>query len=173
MKNGEKLVFKCSKIQWWECCYKPQYQEQLEDLDQSLVRFFQVDMQVQTARDTKETLIEVRGIRVEMKKLNAVARNERGQCSAPEPPAFTVGLDVHVGGLKLRLLQDDVSVMVITGLAGSGKITLAKKYCWDVDTRGINAVSFPYCAFVEIVFVDSLSGGEWIPLKRWAFSAHP
>ncbi|XP_054823426.1 probable disease resistance protein At5g66900 isoform X2 [Prosopis cineraria] len=136
MKNGEKLVLKCSKIQWWECCYKPQYQEQLEDLDQSLVRFFQVDMQVQTARDAMETLIEVRGIRVEMKKLNAVARNERGQCSAPEPPAFTVGLDVHVGELKLRLLRDDVSVMVITGLAGSGKTALAKKFCWDVDVRG-------------------------------------
>ncbi|XP_028764113.1 probable disease resistance protein At5g66900 [Neltuma alba] len=136
VKNGEKLVLKCSKIQWWECCYRPQYQEQLEDLDQSLVRFFQVDMPVQTARDVKETLVEVRGIHMEIKKLNAVARNERGLCSAPEPPTFTVGLDVHVGELKVRLLQDDVSAIVVTGSPGSGKTTLAKKFCWDANVRG-------------------------------------
>ncbi|KAI9089086.1 hypothetical protein K1719_029365 [Acacia pycnantha] len=59
VKYGEKLVLKCSKLQWGECLYKPQYQEQLEDLDQSLARSFQLDMQVQMARDVKETLIEV------------------------------------------------------------------------------------------------------------------
>ncbi|KAK4262257.1 hypothetical protein QN277_027839 [Acacia crassicarpa] len=136
VKYGEQLVLKCSKVQWWECCYKPQYQEQLEDLDQSLARFFRLDMQVQTARDVKETLIEVRDVHMEIKKLNAVARDERGLCSAPEPPEFTVGLDVHLRELKVRLLQDDVSVIVITGSPGSGKTTLAKKFCSDANVRG-------------------------------------
>ncbi|KAF7828759.1 putative disease resistance protein [Senna tora] len=140
LKNGKKLVLKCSEIQWWKCCFRPHYQQELEALDESLKRFFNIDLQVQMARDQKETLVEVKEIHMQVKKLNMVARNDRieirGLCSAPQPPPFTVGLDVPLMKLKVRLLQDGVSVLVVTGSAGSGKTTLAKMICWDEDVKG-------------------------------------
>ncbi|KAG5040157.1 hypothetical protein JHK82_012282 [Glycine max] len=49
----------------------------------------------------------------------------------PEGPEFTVGLDVPLSELKVELLKEGVSIIMLTGLGGSGKTTLATKLCWD------------------------------------------
>ncbi|KAJ1436511.1 Powdery mildew resistance protein, RPW8 domain [Sesbania bispinosa] len=140
MRSGKELVLKCSKVQWWNCCYKANYQEELQALDEEIIRFFQIDMQGQNTRNGLEALVEIREFRAEFR--NAVPRNERielrGVCSPPEPPAFTVGLDVPLNELKERLLRDQVSVSVltVTGSGGSGKSTLAKMFCKDDQVKG-------------------------------------
>lgn len=148
MKKGKDLVLECSKVQWWKCCYKANYQEELEALDESIHKFFQLDMQAHIRRDGAETLVEVREIHTEIKRLNFVTRNDRielkGLCSPPEPPSFTVGFDVPMRELKVRLLQDQVGgtvVLNVTGSGGSGKTTLAKKLCWDDQVKGMNEFS--------------------------------
>ncbi|QCE14334.1 P-loop containing nucleoside triphosphate hydrolase [Vigna unguiculata] len=49
----------------------------------------------------------------------------------PEKPEFTVGLDEALKKLKMNVLSEGVSVMVLTGVGGSGKTTLATMLCWD------------------------------------------
>ncbi|KAL2333611.1 hypothetical protein Fmac_014824 [Flemingia macrophylla] len=53
----------------------------------------------------------------------------------PEKPEFSVGLDVPLSKLKMELLKEGVSIIVLTGLGGSGKTTLATKLCWDEHVK--------------------------------------
>ncbi|KAK7382157.1 hypothetical protein VNO80_00888 [Phaseolus coccineus] len=62
MEDGTKLVCKCSQIHRLNYVARARYQDKLEALVDSLVRFFIVDMQAQSARDQKETLLKVRRI---------------------------------------------------------------------------------------------------------------
>ncbi|KAJ6733054.1 PLANT BROAD-SPECTRUM MILDEW RESISTANCE PROTEIN RPW8 [Salix koriyanagi] len=54
----------------------------------------------------------------------------------PEPPAIIVGLDKQLRDLKKELLNNKLSVIVITAPGGSGKTTLAKKLCHEDDIKG-------------------------------------
>jgi len=74
----------------------------------------------------------------------------KGLCSPPEPPAFTVGLDVHLRELKFKLLKDHHvgSVLTVTGTGGSGKSTLAKKFCSDEEVKGMNDHPLSVCRIV-------------------------
>ncbi|CAL0312720.1 unnamed protein product [Lupinus luteus] len=162
MKRGKELVLECSKVRWWKCCYMANYQDELQALDDSILRFFQLDMQGHTRRDGAETLVEVKMIHTEIKKLNFGPRNDRmelkGLCSPPEPPPFIVGLDVPMRELKLKLLQDQVGVSVVnvTGAGGSGKTTLAKMICWDDQVRGIFNKNIFFITFAKAPKLNSI-----------------
>ena len=54
MKKGEKLVRKCSKILWWNYCFKVHYAIKLCELDEDIARFGQVDLQMR-----KTTLVQM------------------------------------------------------------------------------------------------------------------
>ncbi|KAK7331131.1 hypothetical protein VNO77_25345 [Canavalia gladiata] len=135
IKKGKKLVDDCSKVKHrWNFFYKANYQEELEALDEYICRFFMVDMQTQIARNGLETVNEIRAV------IESIAPGKtglRGMCSPPPPPAFTVGFDVPLRDLKIKLLPEhrSVSVLTITGTGGSGKSTLAKSFCWDPEVR--------------------------------------
>ncbi|KAK7263083.1 hypothetical protein RJT34_30667 [Clitoria ternatea] len=135
MKRGRELVLKCNKVQWWNCCHKADYQGELQELDEFIVRFFNLDMQAQINRNGLETLVVVREIRAELTGNRRVEL--RGVCSPPQPPAFTVALDLPLMDLKIKLLREQVTVslLTVTGTAGSGKSTLAKKFCWDEQVQ--------------------------------------
>ncbi|KAJ1413620.1 Tyrosine-protein kinase, active site [Sesbania bispinosa] len=62
MEEGTNLVSKCAKIHRLNFMARARYQERLEALMDSLVRFFIIDMQAQATRDQKETLLKVRKI---------------------------------------------------------------------------------------------------------------
>ncbi|XP_059458896.1 probable disease resistance protein At5g66900 [Corylus avellana] len=133
MKKGTKLVSKCSKISWWNYCMKSQYAGKLSELDEDIGRFFQVDLQAWNARNVLETLARVNAIGENM---NLFARNGGMSCAVPGPPEFIVGLDVHMKQLKMLLLNEEVSVLVLTAPAGCGKTTMVKMLCQDMDIKG-------------------------------------
>ncbi|KAH1118971.1 hypothetical protein AAZX31_17G171900 [Glycine max] len=54
----------------------------------------------------------------------------------PETPEFSVGLDVPLSQLKIELLKEGVSIIVLSGFGGLGKTTLATKLCWDEQVMG-------------------------------------
>ncbi|TQE06784.1 hypothetical protein C1H46_007566 [Malus baccata] len=63
---------------------------------------------------------------------------EMVKCSpaVPEPPSVTVGLDLPLKELKMKLLKDEkVSMLVLTAAGGCGKTTLAKMFCQDQDVK--------------------------------------
>ncbi|XP_015950574.1 probable LRR receptor-like serine/threonine-protein kinase At1g51810 [Arachis duranensis] len=76
MEEGTKLVYKCSKIHKLNFPARIRYQEQLVALVESLVRFFIIDMQAQTARDLKETLMKVRRIHSAVNKMQSNSNDE-------------------------------------------------------------------------------------------------
>ncbi|KAK7860955.1 protein da1-related 5 [Quercus suber] len=56
MKKGENLVRKCSKIPWWNYLFKVYYSPKLKELEDEIVRFCQVDLQVHNKRNGLRTL---------------------------------------------------------------------------------------------------------------------
>ena len=72
MIEGTKLVYKCSKISKYNFPARIRYQDELAKLVVSLERFLRFDMQVQTTRDSKETLLKVTRILSAVKKLPLV-----------------------------------------------------------------------------------------------------
>ncbi|XP_062156398.1 probable disease resistance protein At5g66900 [Alnus glutinosa] len=124
MNKGKELVLKCSKISWWNCRKKSQYLSKLHELKEDIDRFFQV-----------ETLAGVNAIRQ-----NSLGVSYGGlsslSCAVPRPPGFIVGLDVHMKELKMQLLKEKVSLLVLTAPGGCGKTTLVKMLCQDEEIKG-------------------------------------
>lgn len=139
-RESEKLVSKYSNVRWWKSLSLPFYHDNLKARDKKLVRAVTVDVQLQMATDVKETLKTVKDV-LETLVLSSSGFTSggtamRGLCGAPEKPAFTVGLDGALKKTKIELLKGDAPILVLTGLPGSGKTTMAKKLCWDPDVKG-------------------------------------
>nr|XP_011464496.1 PREDICTED: probable disease resistance protein At5g66900 isoform X2 [Fragaria vesca subsp. vesca] len=199
MKEGIKIVKKCSKVRKWNIYKKYKYANKLLGWDSALERLLKV-LQAQGVRDGKETLLSVKRIErtvteIEMnssilesgveilattsrhmeKALSGVEmrsgdvlegmyriedRVETKSCSmeagikriedrldtqngakggawgvVPELTQFTVGLDEPLKELKMKLLKDGVSMLVVTAPGGCGKTTLATKFCQDGQVK--------------------------------------
>ncbi|KAK9902935.1 hypothetical protein M0R45_001448 [Rubus argutus] len=142
MENGASLIPKCSKVRWWHICKKYKYTNQLVGLESSLQSLYNI-LNVQAARDVKETLVEVKDIRTDVHRIaeNFGVHNQKtdlvhGWGAVPVGAPFTVGVDEPLRELKIKLLKDEkVSMLVITAIGGCGKTTLAIKFCEDCEVK--------------------------------------
>ncbi|CAB4317850.1 unnamed protein product [Prunus armeniaca] len=142
MEKGAQLVDKCSKVRPWKlnAFKKPMYTSKLVALNASLKTLLSV-LTVHIISDLRARVINVETTLNQI-DANIVAQYQnqnqnqiRGWCAIPEPPPFTVGLDVKVTELKMELLKDEASMLVVTGLGGCGKTTLAQKICKDQKVK--------------------------------------
>ncbi|CAN6541787.1 unnamed protein product [Malus baccata var. baccata] len=139
MEEGAKLVQKCSKVGVWR---KHAYTKKLNQLDKSLRRVFDV-LKLQVMRDARETLVPLRNIETVLSRIEERLKIKNNQpdmvkCSSavPEAPSVTVGLDLPLKELKVKLLKDEkVSMLVLTAAGGCGKTTLAKMFCQDQEVK--------------------------------------
>ncbi|BFG30825.1 hypothetical protein CerSpe_170990 [Prunus speciosa] len=138
MEKGAQLVDKCSKVRPWKlnAFKKPMYTSKLVALNASLNTLLSV-LTVHIISDLRARVINVATTMNQM-DANIMAQYQdqnqnqiRGWCAIPEPPPFTVGLNVLLEELKMELLKDEASMLVVTGLGGCGKTTLAQKVCKD------------------------------------------
>jgi len=91
--------------------------------------------------DVEETLYKAREILELLNHETEHKFNEDGPpfrrpFDVPENPKFTVGLDIPFSKLKMELLRSGSFTLVLTGLGGLGKTTLATKLCWDEQVKG-------------------------------------
>ena len=135
MKKGEDRVKKYSKLQWWKYPMRSCYTRKLRKLEAELTKFFQLDVPAWTCRSASNTWNVVSEMRARM---NLAEGNGGGSCAVPvpEPPDFTVGLDVPLKEVKMRLLKEEVSMLVLTAPGGCGKTTLVTMLCRDNEIKG-------------------------------------
>ncbi|XP_068342702.1 probable disease resistance protein At5g66900 [Pyrus communis] len=142
MEEAANLVQKCSKVGGWSGWRKYKYTKKLHQLDKFLHRVFYVP-KLQGVRDEREALVSLRNIEaapsgIEEKLVMTSNHPEKVKFSSavPEPPCITVGLDLPLKELKMKLLKDEkVSMLVLTAAGGCGKTTLAKKFCQDQEVK--------------------------------------
>lgn len=143
LNNGKKLVDRCSQVICLNYYRKHQYTKQLRKLDESIRRFFGLFMQAHQTKDTLEIFGEAKDVEANGARISSGENNTfdnsvgfSDSCGVPEPPALTVGLDVPLKELKMRLFQDGPSVLVLSAPGGCGKTTLALMFCGDEEVKG-------------------------------------
>ncbi|XP_010255125.1 PREDICTED: probable disease resistance protein At5g66900 [Nelumbo nucifera] len=153
LKEGQVRVRKCEKISSWNYYKKYRYSKMFIKLDESLCRFFQLNVQADAWLDNKKLLVEFKEM---SRKFEAVSFGDTGPtwgfisagsesigsqelnlCAVPELPSLTVGLDVPLKELKMMLLRKDVKVLVLCAPGGCGKTTLATMLCQDEQVKGL------------------------------------
>ncbi|KAL6136357.1 hypothetical protein ACLB2K_061652 [Fragaria x ananassa] len=161
IKRGTELVGKCSKLGKWSIrnIYKKQkYSNEFLEFKESLQKELEV-LKVRVARDVKKTEVAVESMAREVKKTGVAAENiqvvlqniqggvslllkknedleiEALSAALPELPELIVGLEVPLEELKVKILKDEGSMLILTAPAGCGKTTLATKLCQDQDIK--------------------------------------
>lgn len=133
LKEAEDLVRKCEYIKW-NLIKRYRYSSKLDDLNESLTRFIQIDVLLQLARDAKQML----------KELQNRSRNQSSSgCSSDVPllKGDVVGFGYRVNDLKEKVLKDSVNdgcqVVLVSAAGGCGKTTLVTMLCHDPGIKGI------------------------------------
>ncbi|KAI3704366.1 hypothetical protein L1987_74584 [Smallanthus sonchifolius] len=149
LEKGKELVLKCSRINCWNVYQKFLYSSKLIQLNNELLKFFQIELQAKMMSTSMRSLIEIYDLAAKMDQvLSAVTthhvRANPRSCRVPGFPEHIVGFNRHLEELKCRLLKYDTQVLVISGPAGSGKTTLAKLLCHDNEIKDIFGVDILY-----------------------------
>ncbi|KAL2348424.1 hypothetical protein Fmac_002424 [Flemingia macrophylla] len=136
IRDGQRLVNKCSKFSLWRAVSFPYYQGKLRSRDESLARHLSTNVPAENKRDLMEVVLSVRKIIEIMAEKETFGKcpELKGLRGAPQEPEC-MGMDEPLSNLRTDLLKDGVAVLVLTGLGGSGKSTLAKKICWDPQVK--------------------------------------
>ncbi|MED6198060.1 hypothetical protein PIB30_118586 [Stylosanthes scabra] len=148
IQKGKELTEKCSKFRWWRFLSFPVYHDRILERDKKIGRHLSMGVQAQIATDSMETLKNVKKIlEILVDEFGGGGKGRRlvlrGVSGVPEMPEFTVGLDEPLRKLKVEVLKKGgVGVCLVTGLGGSGKSTLVKKLCWDVEVKGMSISGF-------------------------------
>ncbi|KAK9948826.1 hypothetical protein M0R45_004386 [Rubus argutus] len=143
MEEGIQLVEKCSNMHPLQFKFnffkKRKYVEKLHALDvslQNLLSIVSIYVQVNLRDRVSKLQTSVNRIDRNLVVQNRTENQIRGWCAVPNPPSFTVGLDVHLKNLKIKFLNDDkVSMFVLTAPGGCGKTTLAQMFCQDEEVK--------------------------------------
>ncbi|KAK9076982.1 hypothetical protein SSX86_005317 [Deinandra increscens subsp. villosa] len=143
IQDAEKLVQKCLKIKR-NFVTKYTHSSKLKDLNNKLLRFFQLEAQEDQSLITKQTLVEIHQTLSSSSmsissRYESTKRRKLGWC-VPILPGGIVGFDEPLKMLKAAVLYDDggyeSSVVVVTAAGGYGKTTLVTMLCHDSDMQG-------------------------------------
>ncbi|XP_004509177.1 probable disease resistance protein At5g66900 [Cicer arietinum] len=128
-------------MSWIKICIDGVWHKRNGDFDDSYV----VDnKRALVAKDVKDTLYKLREIleilnKEDFEKKVIGSRGGlvfKGPFGVRDNPEFTIGFDLLLIKSKMELLRDGRSTLVLTGLGGLGKTTLATKLCWDEQIKG-------------------------------------
>ncbi|KAL3722208.1 hypothetical protein ACJRO7_034559 [Eucalyptus globulus] len=147
LNKGKELVRKCSSINRFNILKKYTHSNKLKAFNAELMGD-KLYIQLLGARNNSEMLWDVKEIGTGVKQLIRSSQENggalksgvgaAGNLAVPDAPDFIVGSEVEASLRKLReqLLEEGVSVIVVTAPGGCGKTTLLKKLCHDNDIEG-------------------------------------
>ena len=136
MTRGRDLVQECLQIPRWNLYLRFKYSSKLTKLEEDIVRFCQVELQLYGARNG----LEIRRIVSDMsQRMDSIRSAETPKVSfaVREPPDFTVGFDMPMKELKTLLLKEEVTLLLLTAPGGCGKTTLVQMLCQDKEIKRI------------------------------------
>lgn len=141
LKHAEDLVKECKKIKYLNFYMRYPLSLKLDELEESLMRFFRIEVQLHQARDMKEMLVAVKDMHKRLEQRSSGS----WLSGVPLPDGFVIGFDDQVKELKKMVLNDtavdDCSVVVVSAGGGCGKTTLVTKLCHDPQIKGIRLLS--------------------------------
>uniref|UniRef100_A0A7N2LZN9 RPW8 domain-containing protein n=1 Tax=Quercus lobata TaxID=97700 RepID=A0A7N2LZN9_QUELO len=135
MTKRRELVRNSLQIPWWNLVLIVKCSSKLSKLEEDILRFCQVDLQLHGARTVLETREIVSGIRESMDSTRSM-ETPRVSCAVRQPPVFTVGFDMPIKELKTLLLKEEVQLLLLTAPGGCKKTTLVKMLCQDKEIKG-------------------------------------
>ncbi|XP_042974682.1 probable disease resistance protein At5g66900 isoform X2 [Carya illinoinensis] len=152
MEKAEKRVRKYSQLPWWKYLVRFHYAKKLVQLEKDLSGFFQVELPAWNAMNVLDVLESVRGPEDISQRLSLTRLNSVASCVVPRLRDFVIGLDVPLKELKMQLLAEEVSLLVLTAPGGCGKTTLVKMLGHDDDIKaGLQDGSSSYIPDGEMV----------------------
>ncbi|XP_030443320.1 probable disease resistance protein At5g66900 [Syzygium oleosum] len=157
LEKGKGLVNKCSKIHMLNLCMKYTHSKKLTNFNTAVEEKFKIYMPLVNARNGTKALVELEQIGGDVKEIGQDVKEVKesismivntgalqsgfeasGNLAVPAAPHFIVGSEVEASLRKLKeqLLEEGVSVIVVTAPGGCGKTTLLKKLCHDAAIEG-------------------------------------
>ncbi|XP_026451738.1 uncharacterized protein LOC113352082 [Papaver somniferum] len=97
LREGKYLVKKCSKVQPWNYYLKSKYSRLLQELDDNLIRFFQLDVQTAIWCDVEQLLDKMNDMNQKIDQLTA----ERGCCSS-----YNTGVGAEAAALTNQMMMN-------------------------------------------------------------------
>ncbi|WOG93125.1 hypothetical protein DCAR_0312406 [Daucus carota subsp. sativus] len=141
LNRAKELVAKCSKIQWWEAYKLYVHSKKLEELDRSIYRFFNIEVQGFVAVTSLKAVAGIKEVNDKLELIldrsNISLSGISSWGSVPGIRDLVIGFDEPLKDVKEMLLKDNKTVTVISAPGGCGKTTLAKMICHDPEIKGI------------------------------------
>ncbi|KAL6312282.1 hypothetical protein AAG906_016390 [Vitis piasezkii] len=133
-EEGKKLIQNYYRAHW--LFKNRKYEGKITAFYESLIFLFKLRMPLEQFNTIREILALLQS---QLKSGTGEVSGQigylgSGACYVPEPPAFTVGLDVPLREVKELLSKE--SVVVVSAPGGCGKTTLVQKLCQDPDVKG-------------------------------------
>nr|ABK23579.1 unknown [Picea sitchensis] len=152
LQKGKELVQNRSRV--GRCSYyeRLKYDDKIEELESYIAYFNRTQGWLHAMSDLHHLKVHVGNIESETRALREecgifrkfVNENKSlfgivkkdSDSSVPDLPECPVGLEISVHNLRKRLLCEDVRLLGIKGMGGSGKTTLATAICVDPQVKG-------------------------------------
>lgn len=146
IKGAEAIVRECECVKWNK---KYQHACKLDKLNVSLLKFFQIDVQLVIVRG----VLDLQVAKDAEKRMMEGDTRDRVSSTVPLVKGDVIGFDEQLRALKAMVLKDstgdDCSVVVVSAGGGCGKTTLVTLLCSDLDIQGIQIKSIHISYYLD------------------------